>query len=54
MLRLSITSIIKIHMGRLLIWKQANFLGWHRYYVWAYEKALREECGYQGYQPVSR
>ncbi|KAK1973441.1 tyrosinase central domain-containing protein [Colletotrichum cereale] len=29
----------------------ANFLSWHRYYVWAYEKALREECGYQGYQP---
>ncbi|OBR09910.1 Tyrosinase central domain-containing protein [Colletotrichum higginsianum IMI 349063] len=30
---------------------QANFLSWHRYYVWAYEKALREECGYKGYQP---
>lgn len=28
-----------------------NFLSWHRYYTWAYEKALREECGYQGYQP---
>ncbi|KAH8651636.1 hypothetical protein BGZ60DRAFT_473728 [Tricladium varicosporioides] len=28
-----------------------TFLGWHRYYVWEYEKALREECGYQGYQP---
>lgn len=24
----------------------------HRLYVWAYEKALREECGYTGYQPV--
>jgi tyrosinase len=20
-------------------------------YIWAYEKALREECGYTGYQP---
>ncbi|RBQ78445.1 hypothetical protein VDGD_05971 [Verticillium dahliae] len=29
----------------------ANFLSWHRYFVWAYEKALREECGYRGYQP---
>lgn len=29
----------------------ANFLGWHRYYVWQYEKALREECGYKGFQP---
>lgn len=23
----------------------------HRYYIWAYEKALREECGYTGTQP---
>jgi len=29
----------------------ANFLHWHRYYVWAYEFALRNECGYKGYQP---
>ncbi|KAK3306517.1 uncharacterized protein B0T15DRAFT_527438 [Chaetomium strumarium] len=29
----------------------ANFLSWHRYYVWTYEKALREECGYSGFQP---
>ncbi|KAF3086359.1 hypothetical protein TWF569_000742 [Orbilia oligospora] len=28
-----------------------NFLSWHRYYTWVYEKALREECGYKGYQP---
>lgn len=24
---------------------------WHRYYVYIYEKALREECDYKGYQP---
>jgi tyrosinase len=24
-----------------------NFLTWHRYFVWGYEKALREECGYK-------
>ncbi|USP79155.1 Di-copper centre-containing protein [Curvularia clavata] len=29
----------------------ANFLHWHRYYVWAYETALRNECQYAGYQP---
>ncbi|KAI0132820.1 hypothetical protein BJ170DRAFT_615493 [Xylariales sp. AK1849] len=29
----------------------ANFLTWHRYFTWTYEKALREECGYTGYQP---
>ncbi|KAF2662040.1 Di-copper centre-containing protein [Lophiostoma macrostomum CBS 122681] len=28
-----------------------NFLTWHRYFTWAYEQALRTECGYQGYQP---
>ncbi|KAK6542127.1 hypothetical protein TWF694_007894 [Orbilia ellipsospora] len=28
-----------------------NFLSWHRYYTFTYEKALREECGYDGYQP---
>ncbi|EOO04223.1 putative tyrosinase central domain-containing protein [Phaeoacremonium minimum UCRPA7] len=29
----------------------ANFLSWHRYFVFTYEKALREECGYTGYHP---
>lgn len=32
---------------------QGNFLTWHRYFVWAYEEALRNECGYKGSQPVS-
>ncbi|KAF7716748.1 Tyrosinase central domain-containing protein [Penicillium ucsense] len=27
------------------------FFGWHRRFVWLWEKALREECGYQGHQP---
>lgn len=30
---------------------QSIFLSWHRYYTWAYETALRDECGYTGYQP---
>jgi tyrosinase len=25
-----------------------TFLPWHRYYLWVYEEALREECGYKG------
>jgi tyrosinase len=29
----------------------ANFMHWHRYYIWAYETALRTECNYAGYQP---
>lgn len=28
-----------------------NFLSWHRYFVHSFENALREECGYTGYQP---
>ncbi|EDU44897.1 tyrosinase central domain protein [Pyrenophora tritici-repentis] len=28
-----------------------NFLAWHRYFTWQYEQALRNECGYKGYQP---
>lgn len=28
-----------------------TFLAWHRYFTWQYEQALRNECGYKGYQP---
>ena len=28
-----------------------NFLGWHRYFLWTYEQALRNECHYKGHQP---
>ena len=28
-----------------------NFLGWHRFLTWTYEQTLRNECGYDGYQP---
>src|SRR5690606_21416656 len=28
-----------------------NFLHWHRYYIWLFEKALNEECGYKGAFP---
>lgn len=28
-----------------------TFPPWHRWFVYTYEKALREECGYKGYQP---
>ncbi|KAF2822486.1 Di-copper centre-containing protein [Ophiobolus disseminans] len=29
----------------------ANFLPWHRYYLFAYEQLLRTECGLKGYLP---
>ncbi|KAM0543259.1 hypothetical protein ACHAPJ_012405 [Fusarium lateritium] len=35
---------LDIHFSGLL-------LPWHRYFIWLYETALREECGYKGYQP---
>lgn len=35
----------------LTIHGTANFLSWHRYYLLAFEDALRNECGYKGYQP---
>ncbi|KLU85477.1 hypothetical protein MAPG_04500 [Magnaporthiopsis poae ATCC 64411] len=28
-----------------------NFQPWHRFFMWSYEKALKEECGYQGFHP---
>ncbi|KAF0634904.1 hypothetical protein FPSE5266_09325 [Fusarium pseudograminearum] len=28
-----------------------NFFTWHRYFTWAYEKTLQDECGYKGTQP---
>ncbi|KAF2163713.1 hypothetical protein M409DRAFT_68307 [Zasmidium cellare ATCC 36951] len=28
-----------------------SFLSWHRYFTFTYEQALRDECGYTGYQP---
>ncbi|KAI9788756.1 MAG: hypothetical protein M1816_006613 [Peltula sp. TS41687] len=27
------------------------FLAWHRHFVWLYERALRDECGYKGPTP---
>jgi len=29
----------------------ANFLSWHRYYVWAFEQMLRNECGFKSHLP---
>ncbi|QKX62695.1 uncharacterized protein TRUGW13939_09856 [Talaromyces rugulosus] len=39
-----IEQTLKIHISGLL-------LPWHRYFVSLFEQALRNECGYQGYQP---
>ncbi|KAH7348468.1 hypothetical protein BKA65DRAFT_261082 [Rhexocercosporidium sp. MPI-PUGE-AT-0058] len=45
-------DFVLVHIQQTFsIHSTGNFLSWHRYFVWAYETALREECGYKGYQP---
>jgi len=45
-------DFVAIHINQTLsIHATANFLSWHRLFVWTYEQALRNECGYKGYQP---
>jgi tyrosinase len=47
-------DFVAIHVNQTMyIHGNGLFLTWHRYFVWAYEQALRNECGYSGYQPVS-
>ncbi|KAI1505972.1 hypothetical protein F5X99DRAFT_415647 [Biscogniauxia marginata] len=38
------TTAVQLHSN-------AHLLPAHRYFIWVYEQALREECGYTGYQP---
>ncbi|KAF2124904.1 Di-copper centre-containing protein [Dothidotthia symphoricarpi CBS 119687] len=43
---------VATHINQTLtIHYTGTFLGWHRYFTWQYEQALRNECGYRGYQP---
>ncbi|GKT45244.1 tyrosinase-like protein orsC [Colletotrichum spaethianum] len=45
-------DFVAVHINQTLsIHGTGNFLTWHRYFTWAYENALRQECGYDGYQP---
>ncbi|KAL2862820.1 tyrosinase family protein [Aspergillus lucknowensis] len=45
-------DFVAVHINQtMFIHGTGNFLTWHRYYTWAYEQALRSECGYKGYQP---
>jgi tyrosinase len=41
-----------VHINYTLsIHESGIFLAWHRQFVYLWETALREECGYKGYQP---
>ncbi|KAL2268832.1 hypothetical protein VTJ83DRAFT_3678 [Remersonia thermophila] len=45
-------DFVVVHMNQTMtIHGTGNFLSWHRYYTWAFEQALRNECGYNGTQP---
>ncbi|EMC99557.1 hypothetical protein BAUCODRAFT_29922 [Baudoinia panamericana UAMH 10762] len=45
-------DFVATHINQTLsIHGTGNFLSWHRYFLWTYEQALRNECGYTGYQP---
>ncbi|KAF2653232.1 Di-copper centre-containing protein [Lophiostoma macrostomum CBS 122681] len=45
-------DFVAIHIKNTLsIHGTGNFLSWHRYFTFAYEQALRNECGYNGTQP---
>ncbi|KAL2784991.1 hypothetical protein BJX66DRAFT_347789 [Aspergillus keveii] len=38
-------------INTLTIHGTGSFFAWHRHFLYLFEKALREECGYTGYQP---
>ncbi|KAH8890291.1 Di-copper centre-containing protein [Thozetella sp. PMI_491] len=45
-------DFVAIHINQTdVIHFTGSFFLWHRYYLWAFETALRQECGYDGYLP---
>ncbi len=52
----SVRIFCLLHMGQIARKDRLNpekglFFHFHRYFIWLYEKALQEECGYEGTQP---
>ena len=45
-------SYLAVMAQNLTDLQKGNFLSWHRYYTWNWERVLRTECGYKGTQPV--
>lgn len=39
------------HSIRANLESQALFFPWHRYFIWLFDQALRDECGYRGPTP---
>ncbi|KAH9882065.1 hypothetical protein J1614_001237 [Plenodomus biglobosus] len=45
-------DFVGVHIQQTFsIHNTGNFLAWHRYFTYAYEQTLRNECGYKGSQP---
>ncbi|PVI06676.1 Di-copper centre-containing protein [Periconia macrospinosa] len=45
-------DFVVVHMNMTpSVHSTANFMHWHRYYIWAYETALKTECDFKGSQP---
>ncbi|KAK4187244.1 hypothetical protein QBC35DRAFT_410854 [Podospora australis] len=45
-------DFVVVHMNQTMsIHNTGSFLSWHRYYLWAFEEALKNECGYTGSHP---
>ncbi|KAI1870365.1 uncharacterized protein JN550_005293 [Neoarthrinium moseri] len=45
-------DFVAVHLNKTLtIHWTGNFLSWHRWFIYTYEQALRNECGYKGSQP---
>lgn len=45
-------DFVAVHINQTLFTHgTGQFLAWHRYFTWSFERVLREECGYIGTQP---
>ena len=45
-------DFVATHINQTLqIHYTGTFLAWHRYFIWNFEQALRNECGYTGDYP---
>ena len=45
-------DFVAMHINQTLsIHFTGYFFSWHRYFIWSFEKALQDECGYKGYLP---
>jgi hypothetical protein len=48
-------DFVAVHVNQTLkIHGTYNFLGWHRYFIYTFERKMREQCGFKGSLPVSR